>query len=408
MSEKTKPQTDPNKDTKPTDPSEVKPTQDDALQIVQTPENPNDDLPEMQDLEKLRLAAEAGKPLEEALKGELPSDTDPDKGVDKGEKGALPAEPKPGEQAEPGEGGDLKEGDEGKSEQEKLQAELDRVKGELRRRDGRYGSEKQQLLARIEILEQDLQRAVSAIPAREPAKKPEESTIVAPEKMADPTDEDLKAYYGDDFEEFMGRDYAVRLYKANQIAAARREQEIVSAIEQKVRAHLDGMQAQSTLDQAIAEIEKDVPGIRELDENASVNGFAAYLDEEAGETGFTRREVAARAIQTIQTSRDSSAISRAKSTLKGIYAGFPIGGEGEEKDPAPGEGNEGATRKPKPDPRSLVMPSTSKADRKPADAGSTMTLDQADAALRQAEKDGNLDKVMARLFDMTAKNQIIS
>lgn len=406
MSGKTKPQTDP-KDTKPTDPSEVKPTQDDALQIVQTPENPTADLPEMQDLEKLRLAAEAGKPLEEALKGESPGDTDPDKGGDKDEKGTLQKEPKPGEQAEPGEGGEPKD-EEGKSEPEKLQAELDRVKGELRRRDGRYGSEKQQLLARIEILEQDLQRAVSALPTREPAKKPEESTIVAPEKMADPTDEDLKAYYGDDFEEFMGRDYAVRLYKANQIAAARREQEIVSAVEQKVRAHLDGMQAQSTLDQAIAEIEKDVPGIRELDENASVNGFAAYLDEEAGETGFTRREVAARAIQTIQTSRDSSAISRAKSTLKGIYEKFPIGGEGEEKDPAPGEGNEGATRKTRPDPRSLVMPTTSKADRKPAAAaGTTMTLNQVDAALKKAEKDGNLDAVMAKAFELATKNQII-
>lgn len=278
--------------------------------------------------------------------------------------------------------------------------ELERLKRELRKRDGKYGSEKQQLTARIDALERQLQEAAARM-AEAPAAK--SASVLPTEKaeVADPTDEDLKAAYGDDFEDQIGRDFAARLWKSNQRLMQAHERQLIERMDGLAESKLAKAQAQKTLERAVREIEAVVPGASELDAKADTNGFAAYLDEEHGDTGFTRREVADRALASLRGGATGSDYERAKSSLVKLFKGF--GGNGSETEST----KERTAPKPRPDPRQYVMPSTSKADRNQAPAG-TMTVDQAREAMRNAAASGDIDKVLASVFKKAVKGEVVA
>lgn len=324
-------------------------------------------------MEKMRRAVEEGKdepPAEQPTEAEAAPE---ESGEDK-------------EQTEPDDGTETDE--------------LERLKRELRKRDGKYGSEKQQLTARIDALERQLQEAAARM-AEAPAAKPASVLPTEKAEVADPTDEDLKAAYGDDFEDQIGRDFASRLWKSNQRLMQAHERQLIERMDGLAESKLAKAQAQKTLERAVQEIEAVVPGASELDANADTNGFGAYLDEEQGDTGFTRREVADRALSAIRGGASGSDYERAKSTIVRVFKGF-AGGDAEAD-----ATKERTATKSKPDPKQYVMPSTSKADRAPSLSG-TMTVDQARETMRKAAESGDIDKVLSSVFKKARSGEIVA
>lgn len=331
--------------------------------------------PIFQKMEEMRRAVEEGK---DAPPADAPQATK-----------AVPAEA--GKQDEEQTQTDAKEG-EGTDE-------LERLKRELRKRDGKYGSEKQQLTARINALERQLQE--SAARMAEALAKPSGALPVDKAEIAEPTDEILKEVYGDDFEDQIGRDFAARLWKSNQRLLQAHERQLIERMDGLAESKLAKAQAQKMLERAVSEIEEIVPGASELDANADTNGFAAYLDEEYGDTGFTRREVADRALASIRGGATGSDYERAKSSLVRLFKGF--GGNASETEST----KERTASKPRPDPKLYAMPSTSKADRNQALAG-TMTVDQAREAMRTAAASGNIDAVLSSVFKKAVKGEVVA
>lgn len=339
-------------------------------QIVLAPETADPE-PIFAKMEKMRRAVEEGKdepPAEQPTEAEAAPE---ESGEDK-------------EQTEPDEGAET--------------GELERLKRELRKRDGKYGSEKQQLTARIDALERQLQEAAARM-AEAPAKTA--SVLPAERKeISEPTDEDLKDAYGDDFEDQIGRDFAAKLWKSNQRLLQAHEKQLIERMDGLAESKLAKAQAQKTLERAVQEIDALVPGASELDAKADTNGFGAYLDEEQGDTGFTRREVADRALSVLRNGASGSDYERAKSTLVKLFKGF-AGGDAETA-----ATSERTATKPRPDPKQYVMPSTSKADRSPSLSG-TMTVDQARETMRKAAESGDIDKVLSSVFKKARSGEIV-
>lgn len=323
-------------------------------------------------MEKMRRAVEEGKdepPAEQPTEAEAAPE---ESGEDK-------------EQTEPDDGTETNE--------------LERLKRELRKRDGKYGSEKQKLTARIDALEWQLQEAAARM-----AEATARTASVLPaerKEISEPTDDDLKDAYGDDFEDQIGRDFAAKLWKSNQRLLQAHEKQLIERMDGLAESKLAKAQAQKTLERAVQEIDAIVPGASELDANADTNGFGAYLDEEHGDTGFTRREVADRALSAIRGGASGSDYERAKSTLVRLFKGF-AGGDAEAD-----ATKERTATKPKPDPKQYVMPSTSKADRAPSLSG-TMTVDQAREAMRKAAESGDIDKVLSSVFKKARSGEIVA
>jgi len=359
----------------------------DEDQITITTEPTEDPTGKLSHMDELRRAIEEGKEIEvpaeyvpEGDKSEPPT-SDEDKAEEPKKAGKKPKETD--EEAEP-------------------ETEIEQLRRKLRERDGRYGSEKQQLTQRIEALERQLQETAKAEP------QPEPKAAEAPAKIADPTDDDLKDAYGEDFEEFMGRDYAARLWKAQQKAMQQRENQILSKMEQIAAEKIGGAKATNAMEKAIEEVEREIPGARELDANAEVNGFAEYLNGDYSETGFTRREVADRAMSAIRNGATGADYSRHKATLVKLFRGFSQGGDGEGGEQGKSGTMEGkAGTKPRPDPSQHIMPNTSKADRAPT-SGANMTVEQVRAAMKKAAEDGNLDKVMASVFNKAVRGEVVA
>jgi hypothetical protein len=329
-----------------------------------------DQIPEFAEMEKLRLAVESGEEIVEApiAKDESKAEAE---GVKEEPKVEAKAEAKVDEKPnEPG-------------------SELELLKKELRSRDGKYGSEKQKLMKQIEELSSRLETTAMAAP---------KSEVKATTQVGEPTDADLKEVYGDDFSEFMNRDYAAKLWKASQKQLRAKESDLLSKMEELVENKFVSAKARTSYEQAIDELEKVVPGARDLDSAADVNGFGEYLDEDYFDTGMTRREVAINAKAALERGAKGSEYARSKAVLEKVFKGFS-GAE------ANAEEAEVAPAKARPDPKKYVMPSTGKAD-KGVPTGATMTVDQVDAAFRNAEKGGNLDKVMAEIFKKVQNGEI--
>ncbi len=330
-----------------------------------------DQIPEFAEMEKLRLAVESGNEIDtpEDAKAESKAEAEGEK-VDA--KAEAKAEAKVDEKAgEP-------------------ESEVDLLKREIRARDGKYGSEKQKLMKQIEELTARLETTAAAAPKAE---------VKAKADVGEPSDDDLKEAYGDDFSEYMNRDYAAKLWKAGQKQLRAKESELLSKMEQIVESRFTSAKAQAVYERAIEELEKAVPGARELDSAAEVNGFAEYLDGEYADTGLTRREVAINAKAALERGASGAEYARSKAVLEKVFKGFS-GAE------AVAEEAEGTPSKARPDPKKYVMPSTGKAD-KPAPHGASMTLESVDEAFRKAEKGGNLDKVMAEIFKKVANGEIV-
>lgn len=331
----------------------------------------SDQIPEFAEMEKLRLAVESGQEVEDPSEDKVESKVDAE-----GEKAEAKAEEK--SEAEVGE------------KAVEPESEIDRLKKEIRARDGKYGSEKQKLMKQIEELTARMEKPTQEIP------KAEEKVPIS---IGEPTDADLKEAYGDDFTEYMNREYAAKLWKAGQKQLRAKESELLSKMEELVESRFVNAKAQTVYERAIEDLEKAVPGARELDSAADVNGFAEYLDGEYADTGLTRREVATNAKSALERGASGAEYAKSKTVLEKIFKGF----SGVD---AAAEANEGMPTKSKPDPKKYVMPSTSKAD-KGAPVGTHMTLESVDEAFRKAEKVGNLDKVMAEIFKKAASGEIV-
>ncbi len=273
-----------------------------------------------------------------------------------------------------------------------LQAEIERLKREIRSRDGKYGGELAKIRKEKEELEARLQ-------AEDEAKKAKELEAVDPN--ADPTDDDLKAAFGDDFEDQIGREFAIR-----QLKATRREQaRMLGTVDKLIQRKLAGIQEKMSVERLMSELESAVPGANALNAEADVNGFAGYLDGEFSGTGFTRREVAERSIGAIRAGADGKTFEREKARLVSIFKGFSSTGD-EASSAPPTNQTKAPAAKPssKPDKSLYMSPATSAADSVPK--GAKMTLKQVEDALDKAASGGDFDKAMRLVLEKAARGEV--
>ena len=271
--------------------------------------------------------------------------------------------------------------------------EIERLKREIRARDGKYGSELAKLRKENEELKARLQAEAEAREAQQ---------IASFDPEAEPTDDDLKAAWGADYEDQIGKDFAIR-----QLKATRREQKrILGTVDQIVQRKLESIQAKTAAERLASDLEAAVPGAQALNADADVNGFASYLDSDFNGTGFSRRDVAERALSAIKAGADGATYEREKARLVGIFKGFSSGGGG--VSPArPTNQTKAPAAKPssKPDKSLYMSPATSAADSVPK--GAKMTLKQVEEALGQGGTVGNFDVVMAQVLNKAARNEVV-
>lgn len=308
--------------------------------------------------------------------------------------------------------------EENESEKKEIdwKAEAERVRAEQRRKDGIHGSELEKLRRQIEVLTGQLgskqEEAVKGKPVAEALAKAEAAKQKKSEESYEPTEDELIAEYGPNYEAEVGREWAVSNLRMTHRKLAEAKREMEAQIAEAVQRKLEEVKFSETVNGTLEAVEAAVPGAREIDANAETNGFAEYLDAEDPQMpGFTRREVADRLIVAIANkSSPKSSLDR----LIGIYAGFtgkepknPAGGAKEamrEKDEK-SESREGG-KEDQPDKKQYVMPTQRGTDKNPSPK-SMMTVSSFEEELRKS-RGGNFDGTLARLLEKVRAGEVIS
>lgn len=294
--------------------------------------------------------------------------------------------------------------------QETLEQKVARLEGEIRKRDGRHGSDKQSWMAEREELKDQLSAATAQLTLLQATERTAAQTTPArpgpQSKIADPTNEQLKELFGDDYEDNLGHDYAKRLYLAQERLMANRIAEERAQVEKLVASQVEKQmqtrQHASRLDKAFDEIEAKLPGARELNEQADINGFGDYLDESFAETAIPRRQIAQMAIDAIQNGATGDAYKRHLATLSTIFGGFSAGGTPPASAPA-----EPASPAPKaPQPTDYVGPNPTGAEAKPSEG--SISMKEAEARIQKATQAGGeaLDAELKKINALAKKGLI--
>ncbi len=289
-----------------------------------------------------------------------------------------------------------------KKKTETLEERVERLQRELRERDGRHGSDKQAWLAEKDMLNRQLQEALSRRAAEEAVTKATQEAARPPEpqEIADPTDEQLKAAFGEDYAEEMGVDHAKRVWLGTKRLQAEDRRRVETLVEERARKIEQERAAEGRLNRLFDEIEAAVPGARDLNEHATVNGFAAYLDGRFGETGLSRRRIAELAIEAVQQGCSADDRAAHQKTLASIFGGFAGTAT-----PAANAQPKPAAPAAKPDPKLYEMPSTAGADRSPK--GDTITKAEVDRLLQEAQRTGKVDEALATIRRKAAAGLIV-
>lgn len=339
----------------------------------------------------------------EQAKPEEQKKTDPEPDNDQ-----PPTEGEP--QGEPKAEGDIKP-DTDPKKPETLEEQVQRLKNDLRSRDGRHGRDKEIWMAEAQTLRDQLaeaQRKLAAVNAAEI--ETEDKLKKAPpapesEEIPEPTEAELKKEFGDDYADVIGADYAKRMWitmEKRSRADRRKIRELVAENAQKVEQERS---AATRLDKLFADVEAECPGAGDLNAQAKVNGFGEHLDGYFGETGFTRRQMATLAIDAIKAGAAGAEYAAHQKTLVSIFKGFlSAGGAASEQPP---QGTKAKTPEPKPDPKLYVQPKLAGGDGSPG-KGDTITQAEAERMLDEASKKSpaEFDKVQRQISKMVAAGKI--
>lgn len=345
----------------------------------------------MDQVEKLRAALVQGDAAKNVAEGENNASM-----VDSSTEKEVAEKPVPAQ-----EGGEKVDALSEKAQKEiDWKAEVERIKAEQRKKDGIRGSELEKLRKTVEELNAKLQEKSSA---EEPEQK--RNTVMPDELAQEPTEEELVEEYGPDYATEIGRELAVRNLKAIKRRVYKAQQEWDKAIDSKVTTRLSQEKSQRQIQDAMDKVEKLVPGAIEIDSNADVNGFADYLNEADGDTGFSRKEIAMRIMDNVAQGKSSDALIR---RLASVYTGFTgKGSVGQEKVAMREEEKSSqaeASSGNKPDVSQHIMPTAKTADRKP-EVGSVTTVSAAENELRAA-RNGNFDEAVKRLLEKARRGEI--
>jgi len=199
--------------------------------------------------------------------------------------------------------------------------EAEYLRRELRSRDGKHGREIESLTRENESLKQQIAEINRRLAGNEAARKEAESAPAAPAEMSD---EELRKVFGDDVD-INGADYYRTMLKVAQYAATRAAPKgnPTEEIGKLVKAEVAAIREENHIESVMDEVEREMPGYRQLNEQADVNGFASYLNELFPGTQFTRREVAENALARVAaTARTDKAHAAAMQTLESVVRGF--------------------------------------------------------------------------------------
>jgi len=325
-----------------------------------------DQLPDFERLEKMREQLEKGPPAEE---------TSPETTAQTTEAKPAHTETQPAATAE-----QAAAQPDGKTEAKSAIAqtsdEVERLRKELRSRDGKHGAE-------LDGLRKQLSEATVQL---EELRKAKVIETYAADPNADPTQDQLKKIYGDDYADQYGHDWAVRDFKAK----LRMEHDLLGRVEKLVDDRLNSVRQQTSEDRLRNDLERMVPGATQLDQDADINGFGAFLQGDFKETGISRKEIAMRAKAEILNGASGLAYERAMSRLSAVFKDFTSSSSSEtaSTETTP-KGS--APAKEKKDRGLYIQPTTSGADKVPS--GAKFTHAQVKARLDKATPE-ELPKVM--------------
>lgn len=235
-------------------------------------------------------------------------------------------------------------------------AEIERLRREIRERDGRHGAE-------LERLRKERDRVLAEL---ETAKTPKQEAVARAKlddlSNEDITDDDLERAFGSDWEERFGREYA-----QTTLLGMRRESRriIESELGRMVDSRLSAASARTAEESAIADLERLVPGAARLDADADVNGFEDYLNEDYAETGMTRRQVATNALEVLKSGVTGDRRERMLKVLSGIYKGFGADSAPVQSQPTEPTGAESTAPGGSVDLKKYAMPKASRSDGTP-------------------------------------------
>ena len=325
-------------------------------------------------------AAGDGEPAGPAGEETKPTETDPEPG-----QGKPPTEDKP--QGDAKAEGEAKPGDEPKKP-ETLEDQIKRLKDDIRARDGRHGRDKEVWMQELKELKDQLaetQNKLAQVHAAErEAGTPPKNAQAAPESDAipEPTDAQLKAEFGDDYEDKWGSDYAKRMWVVMEKRSRAERQRIRELVAENAKTADAERQQAERLNRVFADVETACPGAGDLNASAKVNGFGDYLDGYFGETGFTRRHMATMAIDAIKAGATGAEYAAHQKTLVSIFKGFSSTGDAAPEQPKPQGPKPNSTP---PDPKLYVQPKLAGGDALPK-KGETITQAEADRMLDEASR----------------------
>lgn len=232
-------------------------------------------------------------------------------------------------------------------------AALARLRNEMRSKDGKHGRAMETLNRENESLRQQLSELNKRIADLESGGKQAESAPSKPEEM---TDEELKKVFGEEDVEINGTDSFRAMLKAAQYVLSRTaakgasEEDVAKLVEAKIA----DIRKQSRLESVMDELEREMPGYRQLNEQADVNGFGRYLNGKFPGTEFTLREVAENALsRVVATARTDKAHAAAMKTLESVVRGFASSRSPKPATTSPAPQNGG---QPRFDPSKYVLP----------------------------------------------------
>lgn len=292
-------------------------------------------------------------------------------------------------------------------------AKYEEFKAQQRKKDGVRGSELEKLRKQVESLSQQLHGKQNAEVEGTPVAEAMEEAQVKRDAEAkrEPSEAELIDEYGPNYEAEVGREWAVKNWIAMNRRAEKIRQETDAQISKAVQAKLEEARMADSLAKTLDAIEDRVPGARDVDSNAKLNGFAEYLEsEDADMPEFSRREIAERMIVAISKGKQ---VQASLDRLAKIYAGF-TGTEPK----SPDTGKNSAMRDKKqvessaesaeapPDKEQYIMPSSKGTDKKPAPK-TYMTVSSYEEELRK-NRGGNFDATVARLLEKVRNGEVIS
>jgi hypothetical protein len=255
----------------------------------------------------------------------------------------------------------------------------------MREAAGRFGSEKQALLARTAELEEQLGKTQQQ---KQPAFDPD----------APITDEDRIAVGGANWKDDFTPEDIDREVRERRRSVAHFAAPLVSAA---LAAAQTSVAEERRVAELFAAVDAEVPSASELDANAETNGFKEYLDGRMPGTASTRREVVDAAIRRCKLGIPG-ALDVAKEVISSCYKGYL-------SVTSPSEPSKSTTNTPAPKAQpAVVMPKLPSAAVSPAASSQAkFTVDQITDYLKKAAQVGKYPIAKKWVDEQLEKGNIV-